>query len=91
MTTTATATIPAGWNPIAWTTVTNVTTSGNATTGTVTTDMTRFSRNIIKAWDATNKGQIDDIIGAGKVTATVGSTTLAKYAPTHMVQTAVSG
>ena len=91
MTTNTTATMPAGWTQIAWTTVNNVTTTGNATVGTTTNDMTRFSRNIIKAWDATNKGQIDDIVGAGKGSVTFGGTTVVKYTPVHMVQTAVSG
>ena len=66
---TSAASMPVGWTQVPWFNLnkTNITTAN--TTGTsLTVDFTHFERNILSAWTATNKGQIDDIIGVVKNT-----------------------
>ena len=63
--------IPANWTQVANTVVpagNNVTT--NSSSGyTTTNDYSRFNRNILQAWDNTTKTQIDDVIGAIKISS----------------------
>ena len=66
--------IPANWTQVANTVVpaggNNVTTNTNSSSGYATTsDYSRFNRNILQAWDNTTKTQIDDVIGAIKISS----------------------
>jgi hypothetical protein len=86
-------TIPANWTQVANTVSAaggnNVTT--NSTSGyAITTDYSRFNRNILQAWDNTTKTQIDDVIGAVKISSSVAGASMTYYNFYHQVQISTS-
>lgn len=89
---TTVATIPTGWTQIAWAYGNSSNTTTSNSSGVVgTIDTSNFKRNILSAWTSTNKGQIDDIVGVTKVTATAAGVTATLYNPQHWVQFALAG
>lgn len=85
--------------PANWTQVVNTVSAGagnnNVTTNsssgyTVTTDYSRFNRNILQAWDNTTKTQIDDVIGAIKISSSNAGASMAYYNFYHQVQISTS-
>jgi len=86
MSNTTVATIPAGWKELGFFTKdgVNITTS-NSTEGVVTLDNSHFNRNILSSWTSTNKGQIDDVIGATKITILQPNGPLVLYSFAHQV------
>ena len=63
--------IPANWTQVAnsFANVANNVTTNSSSGYAVTTDYSRFNRNILQAWDNTTKTQIDDVIGAIKISS----------------------
>ena len=53
--------------------------------------MSHFNRNVLSAWTSTNKGQIDDIVGAAKATISMSGTTKTVWLPSHSIQYSLAG
>ena len=89
-TNTTVATIPTGWTQITWPYALNVT-STNVSGSVSSIDYTHAARSVLSAWTSTNKGQIDDIIGAAKYTTTAVGVSTSYWIPGHSVQFALAG